>query len=104
NRFTARRQSYCKDCRSKMAGSWYERNKDYQKENARKHRIEYRQSAKEYIWDYLLSHPCVSCGESDPHALEFHNARGNKEDEESRLIGRVASLENLKAEIAKCDV
>jgi len=78
NQFTNRRQSYCKDCRSIMALNWYERNKDYQKENAKKHWGEYRQRAKEFIWDYLLSHPCVSCGETDPHVLEFHHARGQK--------------------------
>jgi len=55
NRFTQRRQSYCKDCRSLLGASWYERNKDYQKENARKHSIEYRETAKEYVWQYL--HP-----------------------------------------------
>jgi hypothetical protein len=69
NRFASRRQSYCKDCRSIMGGKWYERIKDCQKENARSHRVEYRQTAKEYVWDYLLTHPCINCAESDSHAL-----------------------------------
>jgi hypothetical protein len=104
NRLTNRRQSYCKDCKSIMHGNWYEKNKDYQKENARSHRANYRQTAKEYVWDYMSTHPCVSCGESDPHVLEFHHVRGEKVVEVSRLIGRGPSLEKLKAEIEKCDV
>jgi hypothetical protein len=36
-----------------MGADWYERNKDYQEANAGKHRDEYRQCAREYIWDYL---------------------------------------------------
>ena len=44
NRFTRRRQSYCNDCKKKIGAAWYERNKDHQKANARKHRDEYRQT------------------------------------------------------------
>jgi hypothetical protein len=51
--------------------SWYERNKEYQIANARKHSTEYRDAVREYLHNDLLSHPCVSCGESDPVVLEF---------------------------------
>jgi hypothetical protein len=27
--------------------------------------------AKQYVWEYLSSHPCVECGQSDPRLLEF---------------------------------
>jgi hypothetical protein len=53
NRFTSRRQSYCKDCRKIYSVEWYQRNKDYQIANARKRSIETRNAAKEYIWNYL---------------------------------------------------
>jgi hypothetical protein len=87
-----------------MHRSWYERNKDYQKQNAQKHSRIYRQTARQYALDYLSTHPCISCGESDPRVLEFHHTRGNKESEISSLLGRGSSLEALKAEIEKCDV
>jgi hypothetical protein len=51
NNLTSRRQSYCKDCKSDMGKSWYKRNKEYQKENASKHRVEYRQTLREYAWE-----------------------------------------------------
>lgn len=104
NKFTQRRQSYCISCGLEMGRSWYGRNKDYQKENAEKHRIDYRQALRQYVLDYLSSHPCVMCGESNPVVLEFHHARGEKKTEVSVLIGRGSSLEKLQAEIEKCDV
>lgn len=87
-----------------MHGDWYSRNKDYQKENASRHRVEYRQNLREYALEYLSTHPCKSCGESDPAVLEFHHARGVKTNDVSVLIGRGSSLDKLKEEIAKCDV
>ena len=87
-----------------MGADWYERNKDYQKENASKHRTEYRQNLREYALEYLSTHPCTQCGETDPAVLEFHHARGTKSADVSVLIGRGSSLEKLKAEIEKCDV
>ena len=110
NRLTRRRQSYCNDCEKKMGADWYERNKEYQKANAGKHRDEYRQRAREYGWDYLSTHPCVGpdqtgCPyhETDPHVLEFHHV-GNKTNEVSHLIARGAALEVLQAEIRECIV
>ena len=50
-----------------------------------------------------MTHPCSQCGETDPRVLEFHH-EGNKEAEVSRLMGRGASLDALRAEIAKCVV
>lgn len=55
-----------------------------------------------FIWEYLENHPCVDCGEQDPVVLEFDHVRGEK----SYTITNMAlhSLDNIEAEIAKCDV
>lgn len=98
-----RRQSYCMDCRSKMGKDWYERNKDYQKANARKHTTEYRNTIREYLWNYLLTHPCESCGETDPVVLEFHHT-GDKEMAISEMVTRITNIERLKEELKKCTV
>jgi 5-methylcytosine-specific restriction endonuclease McrA len=103
NRLTQRRQSYCIDCRREYGASWYERNKDYQKANSKKHRIEYREALRAYVWEYLSTHPCQHCGESDPIVLEFHHV-GQKTAEVAVLIGRGSSLERLKAEMEQCIV
>lgn len=103
NRLLGKRHAVCKTCTAKRSGDWYEDNKDRQLEYVRNNNQRYRQTAREYVFQYLLEHPCSSCGESDPRVLEFHH-EGNKEAEVSRLMGRGASLDALKAEIAKCVV
>ena len=104
NRFTERRQSYCKDCKSDMGKDWYARNKDYQKENASRHRIDYRQALRLYALEYLSTHPCVDCGESDPAVLDFDHVTGEKNNDVSVIIGRGSSIEALKREIDLCVV
>jgi hypothetical protein len=49
---------------------------------------------------YLQSHPCVDCGETDPLVLDFVHVR----EIISQLVRSQATLEVIKAEIAKCDV
>lgn len=59
---------------------------------------------REFVWAYLQEHPCESCGTNDPRVMDFdHIDQSTKEAEINYLITRT-SLENLKAEIAKCRV
>ena len=103
NQFTRRRQSYCMDCRSEMGKNWYQRNKDYQKANARKHTRIYRDTIREYLWNYLLSHPCESGGESDPVVLEFHHLH-SKDMAIAEMVSRITSVERLEEELKKTQV
>lgn len=91
-------------CRSEMGKEWYENNKEYQKANSKKHSTEYRQSLRQYALDYLSTHPCVDCGETDPAVLEFDHVHGEKNHEVAVIIGRGSSLETLKREIELCEV
>jgi hypothetical protein len=59
--------------------------------------------ARRSRWEYLLSHPCVDCGESDPLVLEFDH-RSGKRAAISDLMRNHASWQVISAEIAKCDV
>jgi len=103
NQFTQRRQSYCKDCRKEYGVSWYEKNKDYQIANARKHSTEYREAIREYLHHYLLSHPCESCGEADPVVLEFHHLH-SKDMAIAEMVTRITNIERLEEELRKCQV
>jgi hypothetical protein len=103
NRFTERRQSYCVDCRSEYGKQWYEKNKDYQIANARKHSTEYRDIIREYLYEYLQTHPCQMCGESDPVVLEFHHNH-SKDMAISEMVTRITNLDRLKAELQKTTV
>ena len=84
--------------------------KKYYKENKTKYAIlnkAQRRPALErnrkYILEYLATHPCVDCGETDPIVLEFGHVRGTKVEQISDLING-CGLNTLIEEIAKCDV
>jgi hypothetical protein len=93
-----------------MGANWYERNKDYQKANSRKHSSEYREAIREYLWNYWLCHPCegrlpdgTRCRESDPVVLEFHHT-GEKDMAISDMVTRITSIERLEEELRKTQV
>jgi hypothetical protein len=55
------------------------------------------------VIDYLLEHPCVDCGETDPVVLEFDHVRGEKVAELARII-KSCVMARFLAELEKCDV
>jgi len=59
---------------------------------------------RQYVTDYLLTHPCIDCGEPDIIVLEFDHVRGEKKKNISNLIMQSYSLETLIEEIKKCEV
>lgn len=59
---------------------------------------------QDYVDEYLRTHPCVDCGETDVRALEFdHIDRESKIDNIGRCI-RSMGMKNLIEEIDKCVV
>jgi hypothetical protein len=104
NRLTHLRQSHCTTCGGEMRDDWYARNREDQVKAGMKRRDEYKQVLREYVWNYLTTHPCINCGETDPAALEFHHVRGVKAKEVSVILKNGASLQTLIAEIEKCDI
>jgi len=60
---------------------------------------------REFIREYLLENPCMRCGNSNLMVLEFdHRNREEKSFSISDAITRGVELEDLKAELLKCDV
>jgi hypothetical protein len=69
------------------------------------HRNRLNQWARQqYLYDYLLSHPCVDCGESDPIVLDFDHVFGEKKLEVSLLAWTRHSFKTIENEIRKCEV
>ena len=59
---------------------------------------------RKYVFDYLKTHPCVDCGETNVLALEFDHLHSKKFDIGTAL-GRSTKLANrVKSEIKKCVV
>lgn len=98
-----KRHAVCKECTAKRSSEWYYKNKEHHIQSVAENSKSYRAQAGEYIYQYLLAHPCVDCGETDPVVLEFHHL-GDKSDDVASMVGRGQSLEKIKAEIDKCEV
>ena len=92
--------------RKRQAGyqaKWYEANREQHVAAVARSRAKRLDKIREYVWEYLLEHPCVDCGEADPIVLEFDHVRGEK----SFTIGvAMASrpVADVISEIEKCDV
>ena len=95
------------------------RNKEKQKEYARKHYLankekiiekakKYNSSVYErnlnYIKNYLSNNPCVDCGNNNIVVLEFDHVRGEKKYNVSDMCRGGYSLATIQKEIDKCDV
>lgn len=65
----------------------------------------YKKAVREYVFEYLATHPCVDCGEADLVVLDFdHRDGGNKRQAVSEMMAQGFSVRIVAAEIAKCDV
>jgi hypothetical protein len=97
------RWGICRECQRKQKTNWYERHKDIYgpAKNARTRAS--RVAARQYVFDYLSTHPCVECGENDPMVLEFDHI-GSKRKTIAELIRDGASIQSLQREIDQCQV
>ena len=59
---------------------------------------------KEFINNYLETHPCVDCVEKDPIVLEFDHIKGEKVNNVSTGATFGWSLKKLQKEIDKCEI
>lgn len=57
---------------------------------------------RNWVYNYLLTHPCVDCPEADPIVLEFDH-QSDKTMAVSIMINS-NSLKRIQAEVAKCEV
>src|SRR5689334_9863215 len=94
-----KRHARCKTCTAQDSGNWYCENKEHHKEHVKVNRQASKQRGREFVYQYLLTHPCQGilpngspCGESDPTVLEFHHIHG-KDREIGRMIAEGFSVE-----------
>jgi len=102
-RANGRCYAYCKACQSLYLRNHYLKNAATYSNRRLESSRRYRFRNRAYVIEYLSSHPCVDCGESDPVVLDFdHVDRSTKEDEVSNLMRRGYALDRLKHEMARC--
>jgi hypothetical protein len=64
-----------------------------------------RQEKMLKVLEYLQTHPCIDCGESDPIVLEFDHRDGTKKVRAvAQLVTENCGWEKIAVEIEKCDV
>lgn len=83
----------------------YRKNKKIYVKRARVHRRKIAAKIRAFISVYLLSHPCIDCGENDSIVLEFdHRSPDQKDFNIGDAIRLSKSLSRVEKEISKCDI
>jgi hypothetical protein len=97
-------RSYCRPCCREYGKEHYRKNVAVYIAKAKARAPIDRKRNREFIAEYLSTHPCVDCGEADPVVLEFdHRDPQTKVTEVGRLI-HMSGLAIVRAEVEKCDV
>ena len=97
------RTSWCKPCYSAYERDKWKGSSD-RRSSSKTMRHQRRDRNREFVWEYLRTHPCLDCGERDPIVLEFdHRDPSQKAAHVSDLI-KGNSLAVISLEIEKCDV
>lgn len=95
--------SWCKRCFSAYRVERHRRLHDREMKRIRRNQKRYVERNLELLREYLATHPCVDCGETDPVVLDFDHLRDKLRDV-SVLVHNGHPWERILAEIAKCEV
>lgn len=96
------RQYRCKECQKIISKEYYFNNiNDQKSKSLERNRIRRSENVSK-VFQYLLSHPCVDCGESNPVILEFDHFE-NKKVAVAQLLTE-STWSKVEQEIKKCDV
>ena|ERR1700676_2440763 len=93
-----------KEDQAASAKRHYEKNKAAIKKRSIAFSHKFRKQLKEWVRNYLSTHPCVDCGFSDIRALDFDHVRGNKNHNISNMVRSGYSMKKILEEIAKCEI
>ena len=96
-------QSYCKPCNNRRAKRFYADNPERCKERDKTRKPGAKNANRMRVFQYLLAHPCVDCGETDPVVLEFDHQR-DKVRAISEITNSALSWQTIQSEIDKCVV
>lgn len=92
-------QTHCKSCQTTYGQKRYQNDKQSFRDRNDAARIR----NQIVVYQYLLHHPCVDCGITDPVVLTFDHLR-DKKMTVSDMVKQSYSLKTIFEEIAKCEV
>lgn len=99
-RYRDGRQTHCRAC----AALYYQGNRDRHNAGVKVRNTRVRRENAQLAWNYLVDHPCVDCGETNPIVLDFDHVRGKKHRNISEMICQTYSWTTIMEEISKCVV
>jgi len=99
NRLRNGRQHWCREC----FREYFRARGDLHRKQAMDSLVRRRAVLREYIDEFLRTHPCSDCGEQDPTILEFDHV-GEKTDDIAVICRLGRQLGVLRAEILQCEV
>src|SRR5258706_3284155 len=102
NKVLGIQEAASKGCTRKSNRDHYRRNHQYYLKKVAKRNKLVRKLNKQYIHEFLISHPCTDCGESDPVVLEFDHFENKRNS--VAIMSRTSTLKSLIIEINKCVV
>lgn len=95
---------WCKLCYSVHEKNTWKNSSSRRQSNYEKC-CERRDRNRKFVFEYLVAHPCVKCGEKDPVVLTFdHIDPSKKEFSIAVAAQKTMSLNKIKNEISKCNV
>ena len=97
------RQWICLTCQRSYSRGWYRRNRARHSKTARRTEARQRAAAAAFVRQYLATHPCLGCGETDVLVLDFDHQR-DKVTDVSAMVRHGWSTQAIELEIAKCQV
>jgi len=97
------RQNRCRECNIAQAKLAHAKDPERARARIKKRADRMREANHRALLAYLLDHPCVDCGETNPIVLEFDHLR-DKRINVSELANRAVPFERVLAEIEKCEV
>ncbi len=92
----------CKNCSRASGKQYYEQNKHKEIKRKTLHREISRIEAQRWVLEFLKTHPCAVCGETDPSVLQFDHLRDKAYNISTLLVQ--GNLAKLKEEMLKCQV
>lgn len=96
--------SHCKTCTRIKSKKHYEENKQSYIERSKLRNERDKKLITDFLYEYTRN-GCKICGIKDFVCLEFHHRDpSEKEIEINKLVRNCSSIQNLKQELAKCDI
>lgn len=94
----------CRECHRAYMREHYAMNKKKYLDKAKRHREAAIDRTREIIWKYLISNPCVDCGETNPIVLDFDHKDPQKKSFNVTNKKILVDDTALMNEIHKCEI